>query len=244
LGIIYGLVCPLTGEIRYVGQTISETAVDRLQDHIRSSFYDLPRYTHKEYWIRKVHTKETPVTVVVLDSVPNEELDEKERFWILHLSNLTNAATGGTAGYTYTDEVKAVISASKQGEKNPSWGKHPQFSDEWCRNISTGLRNSDKLKRSRSSAGFRARISEVQSIHSWLILDENRQVVAQFKNAREVAEHFSHLLNKTMSVGNVKNARRFKRAIGKQLGTWYYVAYEGEEQSHPLSKPRIGRPKH
>ena len=59
-------------------------------------------------------------------------------------------------------------------------------------------------------------------------MDENFTLVKKFSNAREVSLYFSKLLPKGMSVGNIKNARRFKRPIGKQLSSWYYVCYDEE----------------
>lgn len=230
--IIYGLVCPIDNEIRYVGQTVSKSARDRLMDHIRESFYVKSQYTHKENWIRKVHTKGHPITIIVLDEAEtNEELNNKERAWITKLVNLTNSASGGTNGYIYTSTAKEAMSLAKRGENNPMWGIRKPKTKEWADNISKSLRISEKLKKSRSSKEYREKISAIQSIHVWLVFDDVGNVVDRFKNARQVALYFSRLLNKNMSISNIKNARRFKRPIGKQLSSWFYVSYEEDYES-------------
>lgn len=146
--IIYGLICPECRQIRYIGQTISKSAQSRLSDHIREAFYCKNSYTHKENWIRKVHTVNNPITVIVIDTAEtNEELNEKEIRWISIFPNLTNSSNGGTSGYVFTDEVKSKISASRIGPKNPNFGNHTSPTTYQKQQRSNGMKMSVKFQK-------------------------------------------------------------------------------------------------
>ena len=108
-GIIYGLINSDTLELRYVGQTI-KSPDERLRRHKRS-----PCTAQLRNWLNI-----EPVSIVVLERVAKDgDLNEAERWWIrkwreqgAHLLNQTN---GGSAGYKFTIETRAKISASLMG---------------------------------------------------------------------------------------------------------------------------------
>lgn len=78
------------------------------------------------------------------------------------------------------------------------------------------LKNSQKLKDSRNSKEYRDKISDVTSIPI-LVLNENREIIFEFKNCRECAEYFNY------TSGNIANAIRFNRCIGKGRDFKYWV---------------------
>jgi len=58
-GYIYKLICPISNEVRYIGQT-SYSLEHRLSGHIRktvSKIKNNKRLTHKENWIKTIIEK-------------------------------------------------------------------------------------------------------------------------------------------------------------------------------------------
>jgi hypothetical protein len=109
---IYGLRCPLCGDIRYVGRTIDPAR--RLRDHLDDSRHE----THKTRWLRIVAEAGRVPTLEVLEVVSPDAWQEAERRWIAHFAamgnNLTNSTVGGYGPGMFTGETRARISASKR----------------------------------------------------------------------------------------------------------------------------------
>lgn len=127
---IYGLAHPITGEVRYVGQTRGPIE-KRLTGHIGAARNgnDSQRYLHR--WIRKVEreTKLTP-NVILLEECDANELNVNERKWIAHFgSRLTNMTSGGdfTAGRRNTPHealVRGGKTAGKMLKGRPKTAEH------------------------------------------------------------------------------------------------------------------------
>lgn len=106
---IYGLVCPITHEIRYIGKT-TRSPQARLYAHITESVRT--RHSHKHRWISKCVGQGLRPTVWVLEEVaPSISWQDRERAWIkkaieMGLS-LTNQTAGGEGLDFLDDEAKA-----------------------------------------------------------------------------------------------------------------------------------------
>lgn len=92
---IYGLHEKSNDKIRYVGK--SDNPKRRLKEHIQSSKL---KKTHKDSWINSVLKKNSEITLVVLETVKQNNWKEKEVFWIerFEKNNLTNHDKGGSGG--------------------------------------------------------------------------------------------------------------------------------------------------
>jgi len=114
--VIYGLVDPADGRIRYIGQAIRPRA--RLGRHRR----DLSGVTHRQNWIRSVRDAGRTVEMVVIDECQTQaEANQLETHYIALLRtmgfDLTNTTDGGdgVSGYHYSDEQRRAISARLRG---------------------------------------------------------------------------------------------------------------------------------
>lgn len=124
-GTIYALRDPLTGEPRYVGQTINDPE-RRLYAHIQSSRKKNGGYCRN--WIRQLLAEDLlPVLTVLQDDLLTaEELHEAERYWIsLGLERgwrLTNVTAGGDQSPMLVPEVAArAIANSKKTRQTPEF---------------------------------------------------------------------------------------------------------------------------
>jgi len=114
MGIIYELLSPKTGKLRYVGQTIYSPE-KRLKGHIYDARYSSNR-THKLNWLRSVirDGQEDDVKIRVIESCSDDLLDEREIYWIQKRKvegyTLTNGTSGGAQGWIKIRDKKQVVS--------------------------------------------------------------------------------------------------------------------------------------
>lgn len=115
---IYGLRCPINGEIKYVGKAVDATK--RCAQHTSSK--ELKKETHKTHWLRKLLKNGLYPEVVVLETVENDKWQEREIWWIAHLrsqgAKLTNIRKGGNGfqfGDTHSEETRKKISKAGKG---------------------------------------------------------------------------------------------------------------------------------
>jgi len=119
-GYIYGIRCPLSNEIRYIGQT-SKSLNYRLRQHInktKSKVKNSKRLTHNENWIKILLELKIDnlISIEKIEECDVNSLDEREIFWISKFKNkkLTNITEGGSQprGYhwNHTEESKKKIS--------------------------------------------------------------------------------------------------------------------------------------
>lgn len=136
---VYSLSDPITGEIRYVGQT-ARTLRIRLTEHIQDT---KRRALHSSKWVKSLLKRgaEPLIELVEVHDTP-EAVDEAEQFFIDYFRslgfNLTNLTGGGKVtrdvivtdkmremarvknlGKTLSANTRAKISASKVGIKLP-----------------------------------------------------------------------------------------------------------------------------
>jgi len=112
-GFIYGLVCPIAHQVRYIGQTTNVS--HRLKMHK----CDTEGYGHKQNWIKSLIAKNLldQLEVIILWSGDAGELDDVETRLIADHRHqgfdLVNVAPGGKTGcrgYHHSDEAKLKIS--------------------------------------------------------------------------------------------------------------------------------------
>lgn len=132
------------------------------------------------------------------------------------LTKLMKGVDNPNIGNKHKDDTKEKISQANSGEKNGMYGKRMNRTKEQKEKLSQSLKNSQKLKDSRNSKEYKEKISNATSIPI-LVLNNNREVIFEFKNCRECSEHFN------CTNGNIANAIRFNRQIGKGKSDKYWI---------------------
>jgi hypothetical protein len=120
--LVYGLVDPRNGQVRYVG--LSHKGLARPREHRQPTYMNRETHTHKTRWIRALQKQGLIYEIVVLYSAPTPEgLLEAEAFWERQMRerghSLTNAAPcglPGPRGFRHTPDARAKMSASHRGK--------------------------------------------------------------------------------------------------------------------------------
>jgi len=202
-GYIYKLICPINGEIRYIGKT-----VQKLNKRLYKHKYNKRRNpSHKNSWLIQLEDKGllNELKIELIEECDISTLNKREIFWIAKLkgdgcklTNMTEGGECGSLGCKHTEEAKKKI--SEAGKKRKGY-KH---SDEGKRKISdslrgepgrnTGNKHSDKTKK---------QISETKKgTISWnaqpvLQLDKGNKVINEWRSAKYAAEQLG------LSQGNI-----------------------------------------
>lgn len=229
-GVIYGLRCPESGYIRYIGQTLGSVN-KRLKRHIREACKEKIRYTHKERWLRALHFNNTIhlLRAEILESIEcttpetYDLLDHMEIRWISKFretGHLTNTADGGRSGRgmsgsmhpnfgkNLSETTKAKIRDTKIGQSNPMFGIKRPMSEEIKAKISRSLKKSNNLKTSRNDDSYRSKMRNI-NIRKTLLVDLDGNYVALYNSCKEISEAFG------VTYSTVKNARRFNSIFQK-----------------------------
>ena len=119
---IYGLLDPITGELRYIGQTIGKLR-RRLSKHICEAKKGGINY-HKNCWIKSILNKNLRPEIYLLEEVETlKELDEAEvwhiQYWRSIGCNLTNLAPGGKSNKGVKHSLENRINMSIGHGHNP-----------------------------------------------------------------------------------------------------------------------------
>lgn len=117
---IYGLFDPRTGELRYVGKTVSSLK-KRLREHL--SYQKTKGHTHRENWIKSLLSLNLRPDIQLIQAFNTEaDMDAAEVYWIkffrdegCDLVNKTDGGEGST-GYRHSAEIRAKMSALKKGK--------------------------------------------------------------------------------------------------------------------------------
>lgn len=116
--LIYGLIDPRNGELRYVGKSTS--GMRRPRAHMSLLKYETN--TYKANWLRQLLVEDFKPDIEVLETYESADaLVEAERFLIAYFRSigcrLTNLTAGGdgASGYKHTLEGRARISKALQG---------------------------------------------------------------------------------------------------------------------------------
>lgn len=118
--IIYGLVCPKTKQIRYIGK--SSYGLKRPREHFKPSNY-MKQHNHKAHWIKNLIEQGLKPDIVILKEAPTaEELSQLEIDTIKEYrtrynndNTLTNSTDGGEGnlGWIPTEETKVNMSKAR-----------------------------------------------------------------------------------------------------------------------------------
>jgi hypothetical protein len=121
---IYGLVCPTSKQIRYIGVT-KYSLKKRLNEHLREN----KSKTYKQKWIKSLLNKGLKPNIVLICLTDESNWIEAEKYYIkLFKTNgfkLTNTSEGGegggSKGYKHTEEWKGKASERMiiRNKKNP-----------------------------------------------------------------------------------------------------------------------------
>ncbi len=123
--IIYGLVDPRNGQLRYIGKSTS--GLRRPQEHSHPS--RLKKNTHKINWILQLRSLGLkPIITVLQEFGETDILYQAEHFGISYFRQLgmplTNLADGGPgstgATWVHTDESKKNMSIARKGKGIPN----------------------------------------------------------------------------------------------------------------------------
>lgn len=157
---VYGLYCPVTGELRYIGQT-TKPIEKRLGQHLEK--YQLLKRTHKNHWINKLLAQGLKPIISTLQTLNNrEDLDKAEFYWIRFFKeqgcDLTNRRDGGIGTNNFTPEVRKKLSdaAKERAKTRVSYlkGKHlPEATKEKLRQANLGKKASLESRAKMSAAG-------------------------------------------------------------------------------------------
>lgn len=124
--IIYCLVDPISGDIRYVGKTTG-TLLRRWQGHI-SHAKDMRNTTHRDYWIRSLSSKgEIPAIEEIESGMwDTDTCNAKEIYWISRFKelnyDLTNKTAGGDGGNIYPVSSETRTKIRESSKRN--WESH------------------------------------------------------------------------------------------------------------------------
>lgn len=107
---IYGLICPKTNCIKYVGKTI-QSLNSRLKGHLHVNKDDL---TYRANWIRSLKNDSLIPIIFLIEKCTDSDWIEREIYWIGYYSKLyvlTNHSKGGVGGHVVsisTREKKSI----------------------------------------------------------------------------------------------------------------------------------------
>jgi hypothetical protein len=117
---VYLLLCPETGNIRYVGKTVNPST--RLRDHHRDT-KDLP-HLHKSRWLKKLQGRGLSPEMEIVETCEDVDGSAREKVWIAAgrkagwpLTNISEGGDGFQPGHIVSAETAAKISASNKGRK-------------------------------------------------------------------------------------------------------------------------------
>lgn len=243
-GFIYGLICPKTNNIRYVGQCYY-SIIKRIKRHIKDVINKKGKLTKKESWIKSLIFDKTikNLTYIIIEECKISKLDEREIYWISFYRSkfgkkiITNTTDGGQKnrilsgenhpnfGKHLSEKTKLKIGKANKGVNNGMFGKKYKMTKKTKEKISSQLKNSNVFRKSRKSIKYRNKISDIQSIGKTVLLinKTTNEIYGTYKNCKELSKYLE------CTYGNIKNARKNKTPIGKRikkLNAEYYVILE------------------
>ncbi len=202
-GYVYKLICPISGECRYVGQTVR-----RLSKRLYKHKYDKRRSpSHKNSWLIQLENKGLlcDIKIELIEECDISILNDREIFWIAKLKRdgykLTNMTEGGDCGFLggkHTDEAKRKISEAGKRLKGI------KRSEETRKKISDSLRGKKgRNTGNQHSEETKKQISETKKgVVSWnaqtvLQLDKEDNIINEWRSASDAAKNLG------LSQGNI-----------------------------------------
>jgi hypothetical protein len=142
---VYGLIDPITKELRYIGKT--KNIKIRYRDHLRG----LNEKNHKANWIKGLLKNNLKPEIIIIEENESEkECFSSEIFYIEYFkcigARLTNLTLGGEGASVHrmSDEIRKKISLSHTGKK------HTDETKQKIRKIRTGTKASEETRKKMS----------------------------------------------------------------------------------------------
>jgi hypothetical protein len=188
--LIYGLVDPFSGQLRYIGR--SSSGLKRPQNHAHPSRLNKDN-SHSGAWIRKLKAVNSIYSVVVIQHFTDGAiLDKAEIFWIKYFRSmgcpLTNLTEGGcgVSGWKHSSESRSKISQSNKGKSRKG---HPMSAATKQKLILSNLGNKYTLGRIVSDEE-RQKLSALHKGNThWLDKKHSNETKTKIKNALLGVKH-------------------------------------------------------
>ena len=128
--VIYGIVDPISNQLRYVGQT--SNFIKRKSSHIRTALKGTNN-SHLYNWLSSLFRSSINPEFIIFEECNIKDLDDLEVFYIDYFKmigcNLTNSCVGGNSrrGFKMRESSKKIVSEKLKGN---SWNKGKKLSKE------------------------------------------------------------------------------------------------------------------
>ncbi|TAK97633.1 MAG: hypothetical protein EPO08_21015 [Rhodospirillaceae bacterium] len=238
-GLIYGLIDPRNGELRYVGKSTS--GLKRPRQHIFPSMIKAAGDTYKTRWLRQLLAKNLKPDIEVLENCDSpEDLNEAERhhiaYWKFLGCRLTNLTSGGDGlcGYRHTDESRFKISKALQRHStSPQTSKRVAEANRervWSAedrkklsSIRLGVRFSDEVRRKMSLAQ-QNQSAETRVRRAWTL--GGRSFSDQYGNVYQTQMEAARALN--LHASNINQVLKGRRGhTGGFVFTYTSEVFDG-----------------
>jgi group I intron endonuclease len=219
---IYGLVDPLSSQIRYIGK--ADNPAKRYFRHLRENIKN-PR-THKECWIASLLKNNLKPILEIIEETDAASWVEREKYYIAYYKSkkvdLTNATDGGedppnATGRKISEEHKAILLSCNLGKKRSletrqriseavkknhvRYWKNKKFSKEHRNNLSIakkGRRHTEEEKKNLSRPAYQ--------------YDKNGNFIKKWNSVKEAGKslgkkHWGNI--STAITGHIKTAYGF-----------------------------------
>lgn len=208
---IYGLVCPETNNIRYVGKT-EQSLKKRLNQHLYSKKINNP---YKWNWINKLKEKGLKPIIILIETCNINNWVEREKYWINQYENLTNLTQGGERGLFFSNEIlKKISEGVKNSITDDKLKKQSERTKLYWSNPENRKKHSDKIKGSKRSDEHKQILSDNKK-ELWQNDEYKNTMSEQSKNLWQNDEYKNKTLKYIQSAENKqKVSERFK---GKKL---------------------------
>jgi hypothetical protein len=100
-GYIYGLICPKTARVMYVGQSVDPKL--RFSQHLHSD-----GNTDKDLWVQELKNEQLHPVFVIIEECAKENLGIRERFWIESMKNANPDLKNSTYAKDYQNKSDCV----------------------------------------------------------------------------------------------------------------------------------------
>lgn len=214
-GLIYGIQCPISNEVRYIGQTVQKPS-RRLYKHIwitKKKKISGEQLNHRENWLWKIIESglEHKIELITLEECSSEKLNEKEIFWIKSYkdnnASLVNSTNGGD---TFRDEefIKRLALLNKKLKTGNTYCKGKIHSKKTRKKISNAvLASNHPLWGKPMSEEIKKKISEANSG------ENNGMYGKRFNMSNKHKKKISKALKKSKKFQASRKSKEYRKKI-------------------------------
>ena len=223
-GVIYSLVCPKTGLVRYIGQTKQLNPIKRYYQH-KYQWQRSTKLSHVNSWFKSLYNENLfPKFEILEDGIDVNRLNIAEKEYIklfksigADLTNIEEGGKGDHERFTQKEEWKSKrLETLKTSEKWKARGKiqseiMKKRHSDGIHKIGFKYLTQDQLK----ECYKRAAISNGQKVCS---IDDYNNIIKEFSSVKEAAEFYN--IKSPSQIGSAcAGKRRCKTAGGYK---WRY----------------------